>query len=133
MWKSAKFLKRCRMLFRERTFMKMVTAIVKPMLVPTISDALLDANITGMTAVMVANARGFGKQKGHTEIYSGAPFTRDLIPKSKIQIVVEDKDVKVVKEIILKYGKSGKIGDGLIFVTQVESFIDIRTGKDNSK
>ena len=106
--------------------MKMVEAIVKPFKLDEVKEALTKAGIQGMT---VEEVKGFGRQKGHTELYRGAEYSVDFLPKVKIQILVlDDKAVEVVR-LITDAAKTGKIGDGKIFVTSVEEVIRIRTGE----
>ena len=106
--------------------MKMVEAIVKPFKLDEVKEALTKAGIQGMT---VEEVKGFGRQKGHTELYRGAEYSVDFLPKVKIQILVpDDKAVEVVR-LITDAAKTGKIGDGKIFVTPVEEVIRIRTGE----
>ena len=106
--------------------MKMVEAIVKPFKLDEVKEALTKAGIQGMT---VEEVKGFGRQKGHTELYRGAEYSVDFLPKVKIEILVpEDKAASVV-QIISDSAKTGKIGDGKIFVTPVEEVIRIRTGE----
>ena len=106
--------------------MKMVEAIVKPFKLDEVKEALTKAGIQGMT---VEEVKGFGRQKGHTELYRGAEYSVDFFPKVKIQILVpDDKAVEVVR-LITDAAKTGKIGDGKIFVTSVEEVIRIRTGE----
>jgi len=107
--------------------MKMVDAIVKPFKLHEVKEALTKAGIQGMT---VEEVKGFGRQKGHTEMYRGAEYSVDFLPKVKIQILVpDDKAAKVVIEVITDSARTGKIGDGKIFVTDVEEVIRIRTGE----
>ena len=106
--------------------MKMVEAIVKPFKLDEVKEELTKAGIQGMT---VEEVKGFGRQKGHTELYRGAEYSVDFLPKVKIQILVpDDKAVEVVR-LITDAAKTGKIGDGKIFVTSVEEVIRIRTGE----
>jgi nitrogen regulatory protein P-II 1 len=106
--------------------MKMVEAIVKPFKLDEIKDALTKAGIQGMT---VGEVRGFGRQKGHTELYRGAEYSVDFLPKVKIQILVPDEKAAQVVEAIMQGARTGKIGDGKIFVAPVEEVIRIRTGE----
>jgi len=105
-------------------FMKKVEAIIKPFKLLDVREALQEQGIQGMT---VSEVKGFGRQKGHTEIYRGSEYTVDFIPKSKIEIVVPDEQVNITVETIIKAAKTGKIGDGKIFITAVEDAIRIRT------
>ena len=106
--------------------MKMVEAIVKPFKLDEVKDALTKAGVQGMT---VEEVKGFGRQKGHTELYRGAEYSVDFLPKVKIQVLVPDDNVAKVVEVITESAKTGKIGDGKIFVTPVEEVIRIRTGE----
>ena len=106
--------------------MKMVEAIVKPFKLDEVKEALTKAGIQGMT---VEEVKGFGRQKGHTELYRGAEYSVDFLPKVKIQILVPDDKAATVVEVITNSAKTGKIGDGKIFVTNVEEVIRIRTGE----
>ena len=106
--------------------MKKVEAIIKPFKLDDVREALSAAGITGMTAIEV---KGFGRQKGHTELYRGAEYVVDFLPKVKIEIVVPDDAVETAIDSILKAAHTGKIGDGKIFVTAVEQVIRIRTGE----
>jgi nitrogen regulatory protein P-II 1 len=106
--------------------MKMVEAIVKPFKLDEIKEALTKAGIQGMT---IEEVKGFGRQKGHTELYRGAEYSVDFLPKVKIQILVPDEKASQVVEAIVQEARTGKIGDGKIFVTAVEEVIRIRTGE----
>ena len=106
--------------------MKMVEAIVKPFKLDEVKEALTKAGIQGMT---VEEVKGFGRQKGHTELYRGAEYSVDFLPKVKIQIIVNDDQAADVVRVITDAAKTGKIGDGKIFVTSVEEVIRIRTGE----
>lgn len=106
--------------------MKMVEAIVKPFKLDEVKEALTKAGIQGMT---VEEVKGFGRQKGHTELYRGAEYSVDFLPKVKIQILVPDEKAAEVVQVITDAAKTGKIGDGKIFVTNVEEVIRIRTGE----
>jgi len=106
--------------------MKLVEAIVKPFKLDEVKEALTKAGIQGMT---VEEVKGFGRQKGHTELYRGAEYSVDFLPKVKIQILVTDDKAAKVVEVITESARTGKIGDGKIFVTDVEDVIRIRTGE----
>ena len=106
--------------------MKMVEAVVKPFKLDEVKEALTKAGIQGMT---VAEVKGFGRQKGHTELYRGAEYTVDFLPKVKIQVLVPDDIAPKVVEAIMDTARTGKIGDGKIFVTDIEEVIRIRTGE----
>ena len=106
--------------------MKMVTAIVKPFKLDEVREALSGIGVQGIT---VTEVKGFGRQKGHTELYRGAEYVVDFLPKVKVEVVVKDTDVDRCIEAIVKAAKTGKIGDGKIFVTNVEQVVRIRTGE----
>ena len=106
--------------------MKMVEAIIKPFKLDEVKEALTKAGIQGMT---VEEVKGFGRQKGHTELYRGAEYSVDFLPKVKIQILVPDDKAEAVVQVIIDSAKTGKIGDGKIFVSNVEEVIRIRTGE----
>ena len=108
--------------------MKKIDAIIKPFKMDDVREALSDIGITGMTVMEV---KGFGRQKGHTELYRGAEYMVDFLPKIKLEIVVPDEDVERCVEAIMKTAQTGKIGDGKIFVTDIERVIRIRTGEEN--
>ena len=107
-------------------FMKMVEAIVKPFKLDEVKDALTKAGCQGMT---VEEVKGFGRQKGHTELYRGAEYSVDFLPKVKVQVLVTDDNVVEVVSAVTAAAKTGKIGDGKIFVYPVEEVIRIRTGE----
>jgi nitrogen regulatory protein P-II 1 len=113
---------------REGFSMKKIEAIIKPFKLDDVKDALTDIGITGMT---VTDVKGYGRQKGHKEIYRGAEYEVDFIPKTKIGIIVDAEKVEEVIEAIVKGAKTGKIGDGKIFVLPVEQVIRVRTGEKN--
>jgi nitrogen regulatory protein P-II 1 len=104
--------------------MKKIEAIIKPFKIEDVKEALGEAGIEGMTLTEV---KGFGRQKGHTEIYRGSEYTVDFLPKMKIEIVVTDAQVEKVTQIIIKSAKTGKIGDGKVFVLPIEDVVRIRT------
>ena len=106
--------------------MKLVTAIIKPFKLDDVREALTNVGIQGMT---VTEVKGFGRQKGHTELYRGAEYAIDFLPKIKIEILLEDELVEKVTDTILQAAYSGKIGDGKIIVCNVEQIIRIRTGE----
>ena len=108
------------------TIMKKIEAIIKPFKMEDVKTALADLGIQGMTVMEV---KGFGRQKGHTEIYRGSEYTVDFLPKIKIEVVVTDIQASPVVDAIIKAAKTGKIGDGKIFVSTVEKVIRIRTGE----
>ncbi len=106
--------------------MKKIEAIIKPFKLDDVKEALGEVGIHGLTAVEV---KGFGRQRGHTELYKGAEYLVDFLPKVKVEVVVEDDQVAKVVEAIERAAKSGKIGDGKIFVLPVEEVVRIRTGE----
>jgi nitrogen regulatory protein PII len=106
--------------------MKLIQAIIKPFKLDDVREALTEIGITGMTATEV---KGFGRQKGHTELYRGAEYVVDFLPKVKLEIVVKEEQVETVIETVQKAAHTGKIGDGKIFVSAVEQVIRIRTGE----
>ena len=110
--------------------MKLVTAIIKPFKLEEVRASLDSIGITGMTMTEV---KGFGRQKGHTELYRGAEYTIDFLPKIKIEIAISDDLVVQVKTAIIEVASSGKIGDGKIFITPIEEVIRIRTGETNEE
>ncbi len=108
--------------------MKKIEAIVKPFKLDEVREALAEVGVSGLT---VTEVKGFGRQKGHTELYRGAEYVVDFLPKVKIEVVVTDSLVEQVVEAIIKSARTGKIGDGKIFVTEVEQVVRIRTGELN--
>ena len=108
--------------------MKKVEAIIKPFKLDDVREALSEVGITGMTATEV---KGFGRQKGHTELYRGAEYVVDFLPKVKIEIVVREEQMETCLEAITNAARTGKIGDGKIFVTTVEKVVRIRTGEED--
>jgi nitrogen regulatory protein P-II 1 len=109
--------------------MKLITAILKPFKLDDVKDALQAAGITGMT---VSEASGFGRQRGHTEVYRGAEYTVDLVPKVRLEVLVNDGDVDSALELIVKTASTGSIGDGKVWTTSVEQVIRVRTGERGS-
>ena len=108
--------------------MKQITAIVKPFKLEDVREALAEVGVTGLT---VTEVKGFGRQKGHTELYRGAEHVVDFLPKMKVEVVVNEGDVERCIEAIVNSARTGKIGDGKIFVTEVERIVRIRTGEEN--
>jgi nitrogen regulatory protein P-II 1 len=108
--------------------MKKIDAVVKPFKLDEVREALSEIGVSGLT---VTEVKGFGRQKGHTELYRGAEYVVDFLPKVKIEIVVADNIVEQAIEAIVKAARTGKIGDGKIFVTSVEQVVRIRTGEIN--
>ena len=109
--------------------MKKIEAIIKPFKLDEVKDALHEVGITGLT---VTEVKGFGRQKGHTELYRGAEYQVDFLPKVKIEVVIDDDRVNAVVEAIERSARTGKIGDGKIFVSPVEEVVRIRTGERGS-
>ncbi|MBU3665497.1 MAG: P-II family nitrogen regulator [Chthoniobacterales bacterium] len=110
--------------------MKKIEAIIKPFKLEEVKDALSDLGIEGMT---VSEVKGFGRQKGHTEIYRGSEYTVDFLPKIKIEVVVSDNLVEGATSAIVKAAKTGKIGDGKVFISTVEEAVRIRTDETGDK
>ena len=106
--------------------MKLIIAIIKPFKLEEVKAALSEINVEGMT---VTEVKGFGRQKGHTEIYRGSEYTVDFLPKAKLEIIVSDEQAKQVIDTILRTARTGQIGDGKIFVTNLGEMIRIRTGE----
>ena len=109
--------------------MKLVTAIIKPFKVEDVKDALQKQGVNGMT---LSDVSGYGRQGGHVEVYRGAEYTVELVPKVRIEALINDADVKKVVDAILVAAKTGKIGDGKIWVTPVEEVVRVRTGDRDS-
>jgi nitrogen regulatory protein P-II 1 len=108
---------------------KLVTAIIKPFKVDDVKVALQNLGVQGLTMTEV---QGFGRQRGHTEVYRGAEYTIDFVPKVKLEVLVEDGDAQGVVDRIIESAQTGKIGDGKVWVTPVESVVRIRTGEAGS-
>ena len=106
--------------------MKQITCVIKPFKLDEVREALAEVNVTGLT---VTEVKGFGRQKGHTELYRGAEYVVDFLPKMKIEVVVDDAMTEQVVDAIIKAARTGKIGDGKIFITSVERVVRIRTGE----
>ena len=109
--------------------MKLITSIIKPFKLDEVRESLAEVGVTGLT---VTEVKGFGRQKGHTELYRGAEYVVDFLPKVKVEAVVSDDRVEAAIEAITKAARTGKIGDGKIFVTAVEQLIRIRTGETDN-
>jgi nitrogen regulatory protein P-II 1 len=107
---------------------KQVTAIIKPFKLDEVREALAEVGVSGLT---VTEVKGFGRQKGHTELYRGAEYVVDFLPKIRVEVVLPDNQVEAAIEAIVKAARTGKIGDGKIFVTPVEQAIRIRTGESD--
>lgn len=110
--------------------MKRVEAVIKPFKLEDVKDALAEIGITGMT---VSEVKGYGRQKGHSELYRGAEYVVDFLPKIKMEMVVEDESVEQVVNTIVEAARTGKIGDGKIFISDIEKIIRIRTGETDSE
>ncbi len=110
--------------------MKKIEAVIKPFKLEDVKDALAEVGITGMT---VSEVKGYGRQKGHSELYRGAEYVVDFLPKIKMEMIVDDKDVNQVTSTIVEAARTGKIGDGKIFVSEVEQIIRIRTGETDTE
>ncbi len=108
--------------------MKKVEAIIKPFKLEDVKEALKEIELTGMT---VTEVKGYGRQQGHSELYRGAEYVVDFIPKVKIELIVKEEDLQVVIDAIETSAKTGKIGDGKIFISSVEKTIRIRTGEED--
>ena len=106
--------------------MKLITAIVKPFKLDEIRDSLSEVGIMGLT---ITEVKGFGRQKGHTELYRGSEYTVDFLPKTKIEVAVKDEEADSVIEAITKVANTGKIGDGKIFVSSLDQVVRMRTGE----
>ena len=106
--------------------MKLITAIVKPFKVEDVKEALKDVGVVGMT---VSEAQGFGRQGGHTEVYRGAEYTVDFVPKVRVEVLVEDELAREVIEALVKAARTGQIGDGKVWAVPVEDVVRVRTGE----
>ena len=106
--------------------MKLVTAIIKPFKLDDVKAALETLGVLGLT---VSEVRGYGRQKGHTEVYRGAEYTVDLVPKVRIEVLVDDLEVEKVVDTVLESARTGKIGDGKVWVSPVDSVVRVRTGE----
>jgi len=109
--------------------MKLITAILKPSKLDEVKEALQAAGVAGMT---VSEASGFGRQRGHTEVYRGAEYTVDLVPKVRVEIIVDDKDCASIVDLIVKTASTGSIGDGKVWTTPVDSIVRVRTGEQGT-
>lgn len=108
--------------------MKQITAILKPFKLEEVREALAECGVTGLT---VTEVKGFGRQKGHTELYRGAEYVVDFLPKVKVEVVVRSAEVERCVDAIVRAARTGKIGDGKIFITSVERTVRIRTGEED--
>ena len=109
--------------------MKLITSIIKPFKLQEVREALVAAGIEGLT---ITEVKGYGRQKGHTEMYRGAEYSVDTLPKIKLDILVDDSNLETVTDVISKTANTGKIGDGKIFISTIEEVIRIRTGETGS-
>ena len=110
--------------------MKKIEAVIKPFKLEDVKDALAQAGITGMT---VSDVKGYGRQQGHSELYRGAEYVVDFLPKIKLELIVADEDVDSIISVIIESAKTGKIGDGKIFVSPIEKIVRIRTGEQDEE
>jgi len=110
--------------------MKLITAILKPFKLDEVKDALVAAGVTGMT---FSEASGFGRQLGHTEVYRGAEYTVDLVPKVRLEVLVDDKNAASLVDVIVKAASTGSIGDGKVWTTPVEQVVRVRTGEQGAE
>jgi len=108
--------------------LKKIEAVIKPFKLEDVKDALTEAGITGMT---VSDVKGYGRQQGHSELYRGAEYVVDFLPKIKLELIVAEEDVDSTIELIINSAKTGKIGDGKIFVSSIEKTVRIRTGEED--
>ncbi len=106
--------------------MKKITAIIKPFKLDEVREALAEVGVTGLT---VTEVKGFGRQKGHTELYRGAEYVVDFLPKVKVEVIAADNVVEAVIDAVVRAARTGRIGDGKIFVSEVEQVVRIRTGE----
>lgn len=110
--------------------MKLITAIIKPFTLEDVKSGLEELGIVGMT---VSEVQGYGRQKGHTEVYRGAEYAVDFVPKVRVEVVIDDEDVDQVTDVIVEAARTGKIGDGKVWVSPVEKVIRVRTGERGSE
>ncbi len=110
--------------------MKKIEAVIKPFKLEDVKDALTEAGITGMT---VSDVKGYGRQQGHSELYRGAEYVVDFLPKIKLELIVSEADVDSTINLIIESAKTGKIGDGKIFVSPIEKIVRIRTGEEDEE
>ena len=114
----------------SKFIMKLVSAIIKPFKLEEVREALVEAGVEGLT---ITEVKGFGRQKGHTEMYRGAEYSVDTLPKIKLDILVDDEKTQNVIDVIVKTANTGKIGDGKIFISSIDDVIRIRTGETGSE
>lgn len=110
--------------------MKKIEAVIKPFKLEDVKDALAQSGVTGMT---VSDVKGYGRQQGHSELYRGAEYVVDFLPKIKLELIVADEDVDSIISVIIESAKTGKIGDGKIFVSPIEKIVRIRTGEQDEE
>jgi nitrogen regulatory protein P-II 1 len=110
--------------------MKKIEAVIKPFKLEDVKEALTEAGITGMT---ISEVKGYGRQQGHSELYRGAEYIVDFLPKVKIDLIVDESDVDRVIDIIVESARTGKIGDGKVFVSPIERIVRIRTGEEDTE
>jgi nitrogen regulatory protein P-II 1 len=110
--------------------LKKIEAVIKPFKLEDVKDALTEAGITGMT---VSDVKGYGRQQGHSELYRGAEYVVDFLPKIKLELIVAEEDVDSIIKLITDSAKTGKIGDGKIFVSNIEKIVRIRTGEEDEE
>jgi nitrogen regulatory protein P-II 1 len=110
--------------------MKKIEAVIKPFKLEDVKEALTEAGITGMT---ISEVKGYGRQQGHSELYRGAEYVVDFLPKVKIDLIVDESDVDRVIDIIVESARTGKIGDGKVFVSPIEKIVRIRTGEEDTE
>ena len=110
--------------------MKKIEAVIKPFKLEDVKDALAEAGVTGMT---VSDVKGYGRQQGHSELYRGAEYVVDFLPKIKLELIVADEDVDSTIAVIIEAAKTGKIGDGKIFVSPIEKIVRLRTGEQDEE
>ena len=110
--------------------MKKIEAVIKPFKLEDVKDALAQAGVTGMT---VSDVKGYGRQQGHSELYRGAEYVVDFLPKIKLELIVADENVDSIISVIIESAKTGKIGDGKIFVSPIEKIVRIRTGEQDEE
>ncbi|GAA2726294.1 P-II family nitrogen regulator [Actinocorallia aurantiaca] len=110
--------------------MKLITAIIKPFKLDDVKAALETFGVKGMT---VSEASGFGRQKGHTEVYRGAEYKVDVVPKIRLEVLVDDEDLEEVIDVVVKAAQTGKIGDGKVWATPVETVVRVRTGETGAE
>ena len=106
--------------------MKLITAVIRPHMLETVREALQIQGVGGMT---VAEVSGYGRQRGHTEVYRGAEYQVDLVPKARIEVLVDDEDAGHILDVLVSAARTGKIGDGKVWVTSVEAVVRVRTGE----